>query len=326
MSVETTPLKLFYCYAREDKALRDELEIHLAGLKRQYNLTHWSDREITPGADWEQTIDEHLKTADIILLLISPHFVASDYCYGKEMQQALERYEEGSSCAIPILLRPTYWEDMPFSSIQLLPTDAEPITNWANRDKAFHDVAKGVGTAVKAFLLSRKTKEALKTPEVLQNNRSAGITVTKEITWRDERLQESPKKTSERLLPNEGRALYHLDRYEKAIHHNPKIAFNWSSKGYWLIQLRRYEEALSACEEAIRLDPNYTNAWFNKGTVLYNLNRHEEALSAFERFLRIDPDDFRVWRRKSEVLTKLNRTKEAEQAQEKADQLKKQQS
>src|SRR5689334_21620988 len=117
MSVETTPLKLFYCYAREDKALRDELEIHLAGLKRQYNLTHWSDREIIAGADWEQIIDEHLNTANIILLLISPHFVASDYCYGIEMQQALDLHRKGTCCVIPILLHPTYCEDMPFSGI-----------------------------------------------------------------------------------------------------------------------------------------------------------------------------------------------------------------
>ena len=55
-------IKLFYCYAREDKALRDELEIHLGGLKRQYRLTNWYDREILPGEEWEQAIDKNLKT------------------------------------------------------------------------------------------------------------------------------------------------------------------------------------------------------------------------------------------------------------------------
>ena len=38
MATENTSLKLFYCYAREDKTLRDELEIHLSGLKRHYKL------------------------------------------------------------------------------------------------------------------------------------------------------------------------------------------------------------------------------------------------------------------------------------------------
>src|SRR6267142_5964027 len=123
MSPETISLKLFYCYAQEDKALRDELEIHLSGLTKQYNLIHWSDRNITPGTEWEHTISQQIEHANIILLLISPHFLASYYCYEKEMQQALDRHTSGECCVIPILLRPTLWEDMPFSRIQLLPTN-----------------------------------------------------------------------------------------------------------------------------------------------------------------------------------------------------------
>src|SRR5437764_11330237 len=79
-------IKLFYCYAHEDKPLRDELEKHLSWLKRRYQLTNWHDREILPGEEWEQAIDTHLNAADLILLLISPDFMASDYCFGKEMQ------------------------------------------------------------------------------------------------------------------------------------------------------------------------------------------------------------------------------------------------
>src|SRR5260370_41726031 len=93
-------IKLCYCYAREDKALRDELEKHLSSLKRLYALRNWHDREILPGAEWEQAIDTHLNTAHLILLLISPDFMNSDYCYGKEMQQALKRHEEGTCRAM----------------------------------------------------------------------------------------------------------------------------------------------------------------------------------------------------------------------------------
>lgn len=81
-------IKLFYSYAQEDKHYRDELEKHLAWLKRRYRLTTWYDREILPGEEWEQAIDTHLDNADLILLLISSDFMASDYCYGKEMKRA----------------------------------------------------------------------------------------------------------------------------------------------------------------------------------------------------------------------------------------------
>ncbi len=121
-------IKLFFCYAQKDKALRDELEIHLAWLKRRFQLTPWHDREILPGEEWERAIDKNLNTAHLILLLISPDFMNSDYCYGKEMQRALERHKAGTCRVVPILIRPTYRKGAPLSTLQMLPTDAKPIT------------------------------------------------------------------------------------------------------------------------------------------------------------------------------------------------------
>jgi TIR domain len=74
------PLKLFYCYAREDRALRDELDVHLSSLKRQNLVMSWYDGEIGPGTDWEKEIDNQLRNADIILLLVTPYFMHSNYC------------------------------------------------------------------------------------------------------------------------------------------------------------------------------------------------------------------------------------------------------
>ena len=128
-------IKLFYCYAREDRPLRDELEKHLSWLKRRYQLTNWHDREILPGEEWEQAIDTHLNSAHLILLLVSPDFMASDYCYGKEMKRALERHKAGTCRVVPILLRPTFWEEAPFSSLQLLPTDARDQSGQGGRGK-----------------------------------------------------------------------------------------------------------------------------------------------------------------------------------------------
>src|SRR2546425_5377926 len=122
------PLELFYCYARKDRALRNELDIHLTGLRRSGLVTTWYDGEIVPGADWEQEIASHLNTADIILLLVSPHFIQSDYCYSKEMKRAMERHHQRETRVVPILLRPVDWADTPFRHIQVLPTDALPIT------------------------------------------------------------------------------------------------------------------------------------------------------------------------------------------------------
>ena len=83
---------------------------------------------------------QHLESADILLLLISPDFLASDYCYDIEMGRAIERHKQGSARTIPILLRPVHWHTMPFAHLQVLPSNGLPITKWSDRDDAFHDI------------------------------------------------------------------------------------------------------------------------------------------------------------------------------------------
>src|SRR5437660_9264039 len=100
------PLNVFYSYAHKDAKLRDELGKHLVPLKRHGFIVDWYDRDISAGKEWEKEIDDHLNTAHIILLLISPDFLASDCCYGIEMQCALERHEAGEARVIPILVKP----------------------------------------------------------------------------------------------------------------------------------------------------------------------------------------------------------------------------
>src|SRR5437588_169655 len=104
------PLLLFYSYAYEDEPLRVELEKHLRLLSRQGLIAEWHSRKILPGEAWARQIDEHLEVASIVLLLVSPDFLASDYCYDIEMQRALERHKSGSTYVIPIILRPCDWQ------------------------------------------------------------------------------------------------------------------------------------------------------------------------------------------------------------------------
>jgi Leucine-rich repeat (LRR) protein len=142
------PVKIFYCYAHEDRALRDRIDKHLSGLKRQGHIVVWYDREIQAGMEWEHEIERRLSTSHIILLLVSADFMSSDYCYGKEMQRALEMHEQGKVRVLPILLRPVDWQDAPFAKLQILPTGALSITEWQNQDKALADVAQQIRVVV----------------------------------------------------------------------------------------------------------------------------------------------------------------------------------
>ncbi|HMR68278.1 MAG TPA: TIR domain-containing protein, partial [Anaerolineae bacterium] len=138
------PVKLFFAYAREDQKLRAELAKHLAPLRRSRLLSDWHDGDITAGSEWAADIDQALHAADIILLLISPDFLASDYCYDNEMTKAVARHDAGQAVVIPIILRPCYWEDAPFGKLQALPKDAKPVSHWPHPDDAFFEITKVV--------------------------------------------------------------------------------------------------------------------------------------------------------------------------------------
>lgn len=144
MSTGTEPIRVFYSYAREDQDLRETLEKHLRPLKRRRVITDWHDRLITAGSEWAKEIDEHLESADLILLLISPDFMASDYCHDVELKRAMARHDAGEARVVPVILRPARWQGFSFSKLQALPRDVRPVTLWRNQDEAFLDIVEGI--------------------------------------------------------------------------------------------------------------------------------------------------------------------------------------
>lgn len=183
------PVTLFYSYAHEDEELRNQLDKHLRLLQRRGYLSTWYDRDIYAGDDWAKKIDTHLESAQIILLLISADFLASDYCYIVEMQRALERHSIGEARVIPIILRPVDWKQDPtLSSLKALPTDGKPVTTWPSPqyyDEAFEDIAKGI----------RKVVEDLMNGQYKLEQKALAV---KGIA--DQRLQEQRRETCLRLL------------------------------------------------------------------------------------------------------------------------------
>ncbi len=161
----TGTIRIFYCYAREDKALRNRLEKHLGNLKQQGLIMGWHDYEISAGKEWEREISDYLNIAHIILLLVSPSFMHSEYCYSIEMKRALERHDAGKARVIPVLLRPVDGENAPFSKLQFLPLGGKAITSWRNRDEAFLNVAHGIRKVVQELLQEQSMDE-----EITHNN------------------------------------------------------------------------------------------------------------------------------------------------------------
>ncbi len=146
-------LAVFFSYAPADDHWQQELEKHLSLLKREGLIAGWHQRAILAGQEVAQAIDANFTSAGLILLLVSPDFLASDYCWGVEMQRAMERHEAGEAVVIPIIVRPVDWRTAIFARLQALPTDGKPITSalWHSTDDALFDVAQGIRKMVEAL-------------------------------------------------------------------------------------------------------------------------------------------------------------------------------
>jgi hypothetical protein len=135
---------IFFSYSHEDEELRNRLEKHLSLLKRQGLVEAWHDRRILAGSELDEAISENLQAADIILLLVSADFLASEYCYSTEMHRAMERHEARSAVVIPVILKPCDWHTAPFGKLLATPKDGKAVTSWANIEEALADVASHV--------------------------------------------------------------------------------------------------------------------------------------------------------------------------------------
>lgn len=163
---------VFFSYSHVDEDLRDQLETQLAALKRQGVIETWHDRRISAGEELSNVIDQHINSADIVLLLVSPDFIASDYCYEIETKRAMERHRAGEATVIPVILRPCEWKGTPFGQLLASPRDGKPVTQWPDRDEAFLQVAQAIRKA--AERLDQHAVTAHRTSSSLTPARSTG--------------------------------------------------------------------------------------------------------------------------------------------------------
>ena len=83
----------------------------------------------------------NLNQSDIICILVSDYFIASDYCFSKELAMALDRHNNNEAYLVPVIIRPTSgWHSLEFGKIKAVPKDGKAINEWNNPDSAWKDV------------------------------------------------------------------------------------------------------------------------------------------------------------------------------------------
>ncbi|NEZ68037.1 TIR domain-containing protein [Leptolyngbyaceae cyanobacterium CCMR0082] len=145
-------LNLFYSYSHKDETFKDELETHLKLLQRQGLIAQWSDRQIEAGKELAKEIDENLENADLILLLVSADFIASDYCYTIEMARALERHESEEARVVPVIIRDVNWHSAPFGKLKAVPKDGKAVKTWGDKDTAWKNVEEEIRGIVREII------------------------------------------------------------------------------------------------------------------------------------------------------------------------------
>jgi tetratricopeptide (TPR) repeat protein len=262
-------IEVFLSYSSEDNNLCRKLKEQLCSLEQQGLISAWHDGLLQAGQERNRELKRHLQAAHVILLLISPSYMASDYCYKIEMSQAMQRHLAGEARVIPVILRSVHWQDAPFSNLQVLPLGGKPVRNWSNIDDAFFNVAKHLKIIAREFLIKRLLTEA----EAFYKNRQYREA---EAVW--EQLL--------RLEINDAHAYY--------------------ERGNLLLENKMYEEALAAYQEAYRCNSAVADTYFyqQKGDALRFLHRYEEAYDAYKQAIHLgqpEPDP-RLYHHKGVVL------------------------
>ena len=145
-------MRTFISYCHEDKELYNRLKVHLKSLERVELIEPWSDYEILPGKNIDNEIKKKMEESELFLLLVSPDFIASDYCMGVELKYAVNRHNLNTARVVPIILEDCNWKLIDsISQLKVLPEDAKPVRDTRRHDKAFSKIIIGLERVISDF-------------------------------------------------------------------------------------------------------------------------------------------------------------------------------
>lgn len=306
---------IFISYSVEDDFYRKELEKHLQPLKRQGILSYWSDRDISAGALWDDEIIREIEKADIILLLISPDYLASDYCFDNQMIRAIEKSKKQEfSFVVSVLLRPCSWKDTPLTNLPVFPKNKIPISNWTKTDDAFIDVIENIkilldilrGTlffseGLKAYA-NTSYQEAIewlsKTITFIGKDRLHNVYGLRALIYNqlgmfEEAIQDTDaafrilsENTEEASLPDSD-----TQSIASAIMHTRAEAFCIASNQ---LPIDKYylDEGMKIVNLILEHEPDSEKGLEFKATLLERSQKEIECLSVIDRILKINPENF----------------------------------
>lgn len=147
-------IDVFISHSPADGAALLALEAHLAALKRSGLIRTWNARQIGPGEEERAVTDRYIKSSGLILLLISPDFLHSEYHYDVELKHAIDRHHARTARVVPIIVQYVDWRGTLIDGLSVLPEQGRPVNSaeWGSTDKAWTNVARHLRTLVEEML------------------------------------------------------------------------------------------------------------------------------------------------------------------------------
>jgi len=157
IGTDTSSTDIFIMYSNKDIEYAREIYHHLNILERNKLCHIWFDEKLFPGDEWQKEIINRINDSDIILILLSPNFIKSNYCYNKEMSLALNLNNKNQIVIIPFLIKACLWQDTPLGKFQLLPNKQIPVSQIKDKNSVYLELTE----KLKSIIFRVKFTEAL---------------------------------------------------------------------------------------------------------------------------------------------------------------------
>jgi len=153
----------FLSYSHDDHEVFEAFMPHLAALKRAYGITIWTDHRIHTGSAWEQQIADAIAAADLVVLLVSHNFIASDYVWNAELPAINARLQSGA-LVLPVVLVNCFWQGVA-PHLDAAPKQPNgrllPVAEWKPRHNGLDRARDQMMTAIAAHFRRTPAPAAL---------------------------------------------------------------------------------------------------------------------------------------------------------------------
>ncbi len=123
-------------YHHHDKAWQERIHKSLQPLNRLADIKLWEDTQFNTKTDWRFYVGEHLIAAQVVILLVSPNFLASPFAKNKDFTLLLSQAADNKTKVLPIILQPCRFNfDDELSAYETLNSAYQPLSALADDDQ-----------------------------------------------------------------------------------------------------------------------------------------------------------------------------------------------